>query len=1094
MAEERTIILKVQLDNKAFVASGKEAEEALKGVEAEMKRVQAESGKQSVEYRRLEVQQRTLTKQLKDAATALEINEQLAGKEVLTRREQMDAQKALAVAYNLLTDAERENTEEGRAVTAQYKAINEALQDTGLAVSDGRLSVGLYAKSIEQATKSIEVLKKEQNQIGYAYQNNTKKLKDAQKGLDDLEQSGDTTSAQYLELTKDVNFYTKALATNEKMLADVENELKQTEAALKENVKQAEAIGFVYGNNENNAKSLKAQLKDLKAELATLDPNSDAWAETSDRAAELADKLKDVNEAISAKATGSKFEQLGNQFDMLVGDLANLDFEGAAEKASAFQQTANSLSFKELSKGLSGLGSTVLSLGKTLLASPIFWVGAVIAGIVIYWDELQAVIKETDVAQEAFNDTLEDSRKGYADASKKVSEVGAAFKAAEKGVISKEEALKIYNDTLGDSLGTAKDLNEAERIYADKTEAFVKVTGLRAQATALFAKAAEEQAKGITAEFEDQTSFIDRQWSAIQVQYGFIDGAQKTLNKSQREGAKEAKKQAEDRANQINKLAEDLLLEAEAVEEKNGIISDSERALLDEQERLAKERADRAKAAAEARLEAERNALENIRQLILGNAELTAQQQQRELDARTAFLRQMAELEISDAEARAKRLLEIQEQYNAEAVAIDAADKQARLNTINSNAEVEIKALEGSREQIAEQEKLIRERTSTEIAALDIEYGQREVERAAAVADAKDAIAQAQADRAARLQQDSLLRLEAALVDEETALREAGKTEEEIAQQTAERRIEIARFQNDLIQADAAKTDAEKLKAQADYEAEVFRTQQEGRDRDVAKTKEAEEAKKQVRQQVADATLQLVNNYYDIQKQRIDEQLAKVEQNSLLEQERLAQQLDAGVISQEKYNAELKKLEVRKQLEENKLKKEQFQKQKQADLITAGSGVAKAIIAGYSTQPFLPLGLAAGTLAATLGAVQLAKIASQDVPGFASGGLVLPSDGVPIRRSNGDNRLVTVKEGEVILNSTQQQLAGGADFFRKIGVPGFATGGLVGQQINTVEQRVALDNTLADAFSRIPRTVDVKDIVGEVAARVEVVSAGNIFG
>ena len=66
--------------------------------------------------------------------------------------------------------------------------------------------------------------------------------------------------------------------------------------------------------------------------------------------------------------------------------------------------------------------------------------------------------------------------------------------------------------------------------------------------------------------------------------------------------------------------------------------------------------------------------------------------------------------------------------------------------------------------------------------------------------------------------------------------------------------------------------------------------------------------------------------------------------------------------------------------------------------------------------------------------------------GFATGGLV--NGGVEISRSNGDNRLVTVKDGEVILNEEQQSKLGGAEIFKIIGVPGFATGGLVGKPSN----------------------------------------------
>ena len=108
-------------------------------------------------------------------------------------------------------------------------------------------------------------------------------------------------------------------------------------------------------------------------------------------------------------------------------------------------------------------------------------------------------------------------------------------------------------------------------------------------------------------------------------------------------------------------------------------------------------------------------------------------------------------------------------------------------------------------------------------------------------------------------------------------------------------------------------------------------------------------------------------------------------------------------------------------------------------------------------EPFATISKVVNTgvvLASGLGAVK--KISSVETPsGFADGGLV--TDGFEISRSNGDNRLVTVKDGEVILNEDQQEALGGASIFKMIGVPGFATGGVVGKVSNltTVQQSIS---------------------------------------
>lgn len=100
-----------------------------------------------------------------------------------------------------------------------------------------------------------------------------------------------------------------------------------------------------------------------------------------------------------------------------------------------------------------------------------------------------------------------------------------------------------------------------------------------------------------------------------------------------------------------------------------------------------------------------------------------------------------------------------------------------------------------------------------------------------------------------------------------------------------------------------------------------------------------------------------------------------------------------------------------------------------------------------------PAGLVAVAGLAIAFAAQLSAIKSQQ---FAKGGKVeKPGIGkirtrsnIPVQH-NGDDVLATVKRGEVILNQKQQKALGGPAVFKKIGVPGFATGGVVAPQLGT---------------------------------------------
>lgn len=87
-----------------------------------------------------------------------------------------------------------------------------------------------------------------------------------------------------------------------------------------------------------------------------------------------------------------------------------------------------------------------------------------------------------------------------------------------------------------------------------------------------------------------------------------------------------------------------------------------------------------------------------------------------------------------------------------------------------------------------------------------------------------------------------------------------------------------------------------------------------------------------------------------------------------------------------------------------------------------------------------------------------------DIPPFAEGGLV--KGGLPIRRSNGDNVLATLKRGEVVLNDRQQMALGGSSMFRAIGVPGFASGGVAGGSTATLQRSIisGIDERMAETI------------------------------
>lgn len=125
-----------------------------------------------------------------------------------------------------------------------------------------------------------------------------------------------------------------------------------------------------------------------------------------------------------------------------------------------------------------------------------------------------------------------------------------------------------------------------------------------------------------------------------------------------------------------------------------------------------------------------------------------------------------------------------------------------------------------------------------------------------------------------------------------------------------------------------------------------------------------------------------------------------------------------------------------------------------------------------------PLGIVTGALVVGLIEGVFATFKSK-ISGFAEGGLILPEHGLPIARDNGDNRLATVKTGEVIMNEHQQQglkAVAGADIFRRLRIPGFATGGMVlgdggftsRATVSKANQSIELRNAMREALQSMP--------------------------
>lgn len=285
-------------------------------------------------------------------------------------------------------------------------------------------------------------------------------------------------------------------------------------------------------------KSVKTQIREAQQDVIRLSEKFGATStqarEAAKRMAELKDRLADAKTLADSFNPDKKFMALSQSLNGVLGGFSALT--GAmgllgVESENVQKQLLKVQSAMALSQGLNQVGESIQSFknfGKTIVDTlgKSGAIGLGIAGVTALGLAMAGVFtKRQSEDAKAYKATLKDFTAAAADATKNVNEVKNSFELARNGVISKEKALKIYNETLGDALGKTNDINEAERRLAQNAEAYVKITGWKAQANAMLTISAQKSAEMIV-----QTMKLEKLQGT-----SFYDEAKKVLDRGKEE-------------------------------------------------------------------------------------------------------------------------------------------------------------------------------------------------------------------------------------------------------------------------------------------------------------------------------------------------------------------------------------------------------------------------------------------------------------------------------------------------------------------------------------------------------------------------------
>lgn len=298
----------------------------------------------------------------------------------------------------------------------------------------------------------------------------------------------------------------------EQTFKDVDNSIKKAESTsgnlrlelkqLQKDLLSGKFTGEEFTKATQRAGELKDSIGDLNSRIKTLASDSrnldtlvsaagamaSGFAIAEGAAGLLGDENKDLQQSIlkvqSSMAILQGVTALTNELQRDSTLIVGLQTLGQKAYNLVLDESTGKLNYFKLALVGTGIGIFIILLGE----------------LVANWDSVSNAISGTTNEMKLLNSVSEDVSSNLEDVYNDLYTVKSAFDQARDGAISKKDALKVYNDTLGDTLGKAKTLEEAEKLYADKTQDYIKASMLRAQAQALIAKAAAESVKVATGE------------------------------------------------------------------------------------------------------------------------------------------------------------------------------------------------------------------------------------------------------------------------------------------------------------------------------------------------------------------------------------------------------------------------------------------------------------------------------------------------------------------------------------------------------------------------------------------------------------------
>lgn len=1046
MADEKTIILKVELDTAVLTQNAKDAEAKLSELVPKMKEIRKEQGAHSIAYKEVQQEVKKYNKVLTDSVKSLAQTKENTDNATGSLTEMKDSLKLAKTQYASLSQTVRDS-DVGKQMAEDITELKGAIDDVEKGL--GTFKLKDFVESVEEASASNRSLTASFEEAHGDIQPLSGRIGEMEDRMYELALANQTGTQEFKDLQEETAKYRRVII--------------QTDASVDQLAEQGKLLGPALSIGETAVAGYQA----MESATALLGSEQEELLEVLTR----------------LQATQSLLQSI---------EVAKQQLQKNAVLLTKAQTTAQVFYEKAVGNStgaMKGFRLALVGLG----------IGAIIVGIALlveHWEELSNIISGTTEAQKINNQVTEEAIEKSAE---ELSAIDKVQKKLSDTSLSREEqnqAIRDLQEEYPDLLKNMDIENASLDELNKKLEANSKLIVARAKQQALASLRSAEYEKQLQAQIE-----LEKGVEASVVDY--IGAAVLGTNATQNATLSRAKdvKEAQKQINIIDKLDDSLQKEIASLEgvTEAGSLAFGLGVNLDEQ---SKQFQDALQKRRETAIAEAKKLADKLREVQLGNTALDLENERKVLEAHYKFVEDIAR---DDAD----ELLRITIEKNASLDELETREREAQLLKLQEAQAREVKEAKGNKELLeALEEKHAQEVSAIQIDfqnrkdQRDAEAFRQEeqlIEERKKLEEEKLKI-QRTTNQEIAILDDELALQKARGTDEEL---EAWK-------QLQEEKIRLAKFTRDELLRNEKLSAEERTKIQKESELEIRKIKDETLEEEKENNEEIEDKRLEAVLFAINTAQQLANTLFQIHKNQLQKELNASQEKFDTESGLLQEQLDAGLISQAEFDGQKSELQAQFDSEQAKLKEEQFKKDKASQIINATIATAVGVATALASPPPTGLILAgvAGALGsaqiALIASQPTPKFKDGGTKSGKFGGNLHSHGGTKGVFDDGTQVEVEKDEVFVVLNrgasktlnalSNHNQAHGGVPLMRDGGVLKMQTGGIVGSQISSgIEERQKQNNFLLELVGSLPSPrVEVDDITNGIGRKVLVENSGDI--